>query len=604
MDKPRSLHIMERISHSNIPWVLAIISVLTVLLRNAKYTGWDVAFYTSPMFSIFRDGDLLLQNNLIHTHNLIQYKIRLISYITPRGEICNMFSIGPSLIFSFFLHPLIRLGFGPTDSEIRNLTTLAGMLFLILTFFLLDRLIREFGFSRSTARWGALLAVLTTPWLIYATQLMLLAHFLSGFLTTVMLMSWLSWIRLPRYHLAWWGAFSLGLLAVTRWQNILLFTAVIPAIGYCVFTDRTRWRRRFLGLVSGIPFFVLPVLVQCRVWQIQFGDWFLMPQGSRFMHWTEPAILPLLFSGYHGILPWAPGIILGLIGLILMIHACKRPNRTITILSMFLTCLAVIYISACPDDWYAGSSYGPRRLSALLPFAALGMASILARLRTRGRVALIVMLMGWSLVTITAEMGKIEDLSTVILGRTDPHNPYPEQYENLDVQTERLRWKEGFTNLRVKGFSFPANYHWRDRIWGGIVITVMVLLLASLFRHLRKSSRLRQYLLWGSVAWVLIFLGVVMVLPDNQEWDPYWLQIHTGKAALRLDREMPRELASSGHVIQALRALKSNNLPRFYRHHAAFYPGTFPGLDMLTMLDLIHDPEFSHLVDGPIIIGQ
>ena len=72
----------------------------------------------------------------------------------------------------------------------------------------------------------------------------------------------------------------------------------------------------------------------------------------------------------------------------------------------------------------------------------------------------------------------------------------------------------------------------------------------------------------------------------------------------RLDREMPHELASSGHVIQALRSLKSGNLPKFYRHYAAFYPGTFPGMDMLSMLDMIRDPEFSHLIDEPIIIGQ
>ncbi len=137
------------------------------------------------------------------------------------------------------------------------------------------------------------------------------------------------------------------------------------------------------------------------------------------MSWLSPAVVPLLFSSYHGLLPWAPGLALGIAALALGLRARHRW----LIAAAAVASVLAIYVSACPEDWWGRDSFGPRRLASLAPIAAIGLGLLLKQLTTRARLLLTLLLCAWAAVTISAHLSQHDDLMLLLTGRPDPFRP-------------------------------------------------------------------------------------------------------------------------------------------------------------------------------------
>lgn len=157
-----------------------------------------------------------------------------------------------------------------------------------------------------------------------------------------------------------------GLITIVRWQNVIL-----PAISII-----WRWRRSrspASALLGTALFGVGAVLIfspQFFAWHVIYGDWLTNPQGS-FMHWDKPYLLDTLMSPRYGLLGFSPLLYLGLIGILTL-----RPRRGDALAQFALVYVPVaIYINAAAGDWYAGNTFGPRRMDSLFVFLVVGSAA-------------------------------------------------------------------------------------------------------------------------------------------------------------------------------------------------------------------------------------
>jgi hypothetical protein len=172
--------------------------------------------------------------------------------------------------------------------------------------------------------------------------------------------------------------FSWGLVTLVRSQDAVLGILLVPRLlATWRAPQRARlWRFALPALVAFLP--------QMLFWQRIYGRPLLVPPGPDFLPWWKPHVLHLLFSTWNGVLPWSPILALGLVGLYLV---RDRPLR----LAAAAVVVLALYSSAILLDWWGGNACGPRRLTALVPLAVLGLAQLLSGGRRRTVVVAIVL---------------------------------------------------------------------------------------------------------------------------------------------------------------------------------------------------------------------
>lgn len=160
-----------------------------------------------------------------------------------------------------------------------------------------------------------------------------------------------------------------GLITIVRWQNALL-----PILSLAWKLPRARSSRQAgigtLVFGAAAAFAFLPQLL---VWNAIYDVWLTVPQGGigeglGFMHWSKPYVLDMLFSPRYGLLGFSPVLYVSVIGLVLGIRRLRDP-----LVAFSCAYFAVaIYVNASAGDWYAGATFGARRMDSAFPALVVG----------------------------------------------------------------------------------------------------------------------------------------------------------------------------------------------------------------------------------------
>jgi hypothetical protein len=168
-----------------------------------------------------------------------------------------------------------------------------------------------------------------------------------------------------------------GLAALVRWQNVTyLVLPGLTALGtaWRALPKRnwdTVWRSLLHILSVGLGAFLVLTL-QFITWYVFYGQLLTVPQGATFMDWSAPWIWHVLFSTFHGLLPWMPLALPAVIGLVLLTwHA---PKLSIPLIVAFLL---QVYVNSCIRQWFGAGGYGGRRFSSALIILLIGYAYLL-----------------------------------------------------------------------------------------------------------------------------------------------------------------------------------------------------------------------------------
>jgi hypothetical protein len=111
---------------------------------------------------------------------------------------------------------------------------------------------------------------------------------------------------------------------------------------------------------------------QAAAWAVLYGSPFAVPQGSAFLGWSGAGLAGVLVSSRHGLFAWSPVFVLALAG---WIGLARRPDTRALGLALLAAFVLQWLAGAAASDWWAGWSFGARRFTSLVPFAALGLAA-------------------------------------------------------------------------------------------------------------------------------------------------------------------------------------------------------------------------------------
>lgn len=575
-------------------WFLIAIGLFFLFFRIPRLYGWDESFYVAQIASIVSDHDLLLHDEIMLFPNEFRETFRSLTIILPGGALQNTFSIGPALVWSIGTAFLPRTALDPCGNLFLNAISIESLGIAIVMVLVLFSLLRSAGGSSDTAGWTVVLLYLSSPLALYGTRFYLNTHLLSAFFATCLVRLFaLSEIQLTYSRAIGIGLLS-GYLAINRWQD-----AIIPIVLIgCMFfprnaSDTLLSRRMLFRVTTGFIAFGLVAGIQSAAWKIQFNEWILVPQGQGYMLWFTPQILPFLFSGFHGFIPWAPGLFLGLMGLLLPFRSSEtRTSKRVIMAGRFLFPLA-IYVSAASFDWWGGSSFGPRRMCSLIPFASIGMMRLLSRLSRIPRYTLIFALVIWSLITMAAYNKNLDDLTMLLTGSPDPFSQHDSKVYEEDHWTNRWEvWQEGLRKLLKPGFTLthtPAN---RDRFIGfGVVFLLMSFVLGI-------SVLVRRYPVFRSVLIVMatvlsgsILVWTLWLCPSNHIWNQAWLGILHGEPIEAAPIPFPPGVADTAHLFHGIRQFYLKDMDLTYHHINRISPRNLELLNFEEIIQFLQDPR-------------
>ena len=368
------------------PWALAaglgLLLVSLFLFDRPLIRGDAVAYYMWTA-SIGQDADMDLANQAAQFGPLNTY----MAFFNPRtAHEASVFAWGEGVILlpSFWAARLLdRLpAMRVNDDWFLSLqafpfaySLLAMLEVNALTVFSAGLMVwagRRLELSGGATLLAAVAAVWATPLYYYSTIQPVYAHAGATFAHAlgIGLFIWAHTAgdntRGWRYGLA---GLALGLAALTRWQ---LGLSALILVGLLLF--QRQWRpAAWLALGCALIAWHVPYTLN---WM--FGSPFSVPVdaatgSSGFLGWPR-FILPVLFSGDRGWLVWSPlaGLsILGLAGL-----GWQRRWLGLAVALALILLAQVVAVSGV-RDWFAGESFGMRRLTELYPVVALGGAALL-----------------------------------------------------------------------------------------------------------------------------------------------------------------------------------------------------------------------------------
>ena len=401
-------------------WAALALVLSLGLARLHDYRGWDQSFYLAQTSSLVEDGDVDLRNDLLHLQREPTRLLSLLTKLRGTGHLDNAFAIGTSVLWvpvytvtkelsSIVDGPQVR--WAPLQLVALQLVALAAVIWLLWA---LDRWLRRIGLPRWLAALVALTLVLGTPLAFYGLRAYTYSH-----LASVVAVLWLllAAMRLGDRPTIFWALLvgvALGIAFLCRWQNLAKGLVLLAPV--LQLRSSRLPAGRWLRLAASAAVGALAVAgLQLHAWFLDRGELFTLPQGSGFIDLTSPEIGRFLFSGLSGLLPWSPVFALGLLGLLLPWRLRLSPVWRWIVLGV----LAFdVLLNASVGDWWAGTTYGSRRMIADVPLLAVGVANLAVQRRLRPAVvAALALCCLWGTVTANLRLHGLRDLGILVLGR-------------------------------------------------------------------------------------------------------------------------------------------------------------------------------------------
>ncbi len=321
--------------------------------------GW---YYYHWLRSFAFDRDIDLTNDYRAFGNWYGFGV------TATGRPHNPFGVGPALFWApgFAVGHLVARASsderpdGYTRAEqagALSISFLAAAGAFLFTFAFCRRYVSDLIAWLATA-----LAFFGSPLVWYALYSPAMPHAFEAFFGSAFL-----WLAVPFRERTQRQAACLGLLcggmALARPQ-LAVFLAV-PVLE-CL---TLRSRRAYAALFTVLLVTLLVFSPQLYAWKATYGRFFVVPQGSGFMRFSESLWSETLFSSRNGLFTTTPLLWFVIPGLVLV---TKRDRRLGIALAVALALQA--FVNGAAWDWWAGGAFGGRRFAVTFPIWALAFA--------------------------------------------------------------------------------------------------------------------------------------------------------------------------------------------------------------------------------------
>ena len=391
---------------------LSSLLLIAIVIGRAPYRHLGALFvsdgfgYYIYLPSVIIDRDLDLKNQI--EHQPCQLKHWTFTFVSQTGRFGNIFQIGCAVLWlPFFLLAhclvfiLIKLGFSLDVNGFGYFYELpvyiGSFIYGLLGIFFMWRLVREI-FDDKIADNSVLYIVLASPVAAYLWFEPDMSHIISLFLISIFFYYLYRVYILVDQRLSSWALLGalLGLIVLVRVPDGLVGLLAFSVWLKIFFLDKYKTNHEYKAAFKTCVIFICSTILvfspQLFVWKILYGSFLTIPPNPFYnkIQWLKPDLFNYLFSTMHGLFSWTPILCLASIGIIWLFFL---DNYFLKVSSLIF--LLAIYFNSSIYRWWAGCSFGERRMVDYSVIFALGLGFILFNLRN-----FLKKKMSWILVTL------------------------------------------------------------------------------------------------------------------------------------------------------------------------------------------------------------
>lgn len=383
--------------------IVAAFAVLAFLFLAPGYIRPDSVAVYSYLRSAVIDGDFAFFNEWASA-GLVRNGVTLFSEVTPSGALANHWWIGTSIL-SAPSYLLARIFHGPPDG-------FSGIYGVVLAMtnvgFAAWTMLIAFSFIKQKSSIPILATLLGTPFFWYAFVFPLGTH-MAGALAIALV-----FVALFRSDSGAAAGLATGLAIIVRLQHFV----IIPAVLYVAWQQRRRLEWWLAAIGGG----ALAIACQAAAWLAIYGTP-LGPitrgatlAGTTWMPFKNIALMPVLFSSYHGLFTWSPVVFLALFGWISAARSFEAERSMIAVASLLMFAGEWIANGTFDRYFWGGMSFGPRRFVDLALPIAIGLAYFATAVSSRVAYALMIALSLWSVGLMAAAYAHTISLARFVTG--------------------------------------------------------------------------------------------------------------------------------------------------------------------------------------------
>lgn len=366
---------------------LLLLSILMSLTLHSDKSGADGRNYLRWTHSISFDQDLHLLNNAAAVGGDVN--------VTPTGYIFERVNIGTAVMWTPFLwlsQIFLPVEVDPVQNFLPEVQffwlNFSSWLYTVLAGLIIISVLWQ-SYCTSVIVQAGLGILIGTPVLFYMVTFPHSSHPCILFVSAIYFHVWWSMPTKPTLSQYLLQGVLIGWLMQIATYNVVFL--ILP--GLALLEQLITVRAFKLTFQHGIALALGGFLgfgPQMLVWWLLFGSPFATPYGNQ-LNWTEPYLWETLISSFHGLLFYAPVIVLAVIGWLTELRT--QPRRPI---SLLLCGIALTYIVSVNVAWWAGSSFGNRYFLTLTPFFVSGLAQFLQVYKRYGKVLFLITVI-WSI---------------------------------------------------------------------------------------------------------------------------------------------------------------------------------------------------------------
>jgi len=279
-------------------------------------------------------------------------------------------------------------------------TVAAGLTYMTVGLLALAALLRR-TFSPGVTTATLVVVTFGTNLFHYGTYDTTFSHIYSFCMVVLFLRSVERWYVVPGVATTVGLAVFAGLITLLRPTNSVVF---LWAALYGI-RDRgsaagrlTWWRQHAMLMAIGALAYGAVLLPQLLYWKFITGHWIIFSYEGEGFGFTNPQLLPVLFSVRKGLFFWSPILVLAVAG-----FWALRRYRPEYILPSVTYLVVHLYVVSSWHDWAYAGSFGHRAFVESLPVFALGYAALCQTAVERGRMRLLA-IVSTALVLLCAQL--------------------------------------------------------------------------------------------------------------------------------------------------------------------------------------------------------
>lgn len=464
----------------NVGFIVFLLFALFLLLcGRVRIAPPDLAFYYAVPQSIISGADFQFHDEY-QTFHFAMHEL----YITGEGYPANDWPPGTGICWLPFLFLAkivclitgIPFDLGSSWMAQWIVTYGATLLFGFGTIWLTWKWCMLEGLPKHAVCWSIALHAVGSTFTYHLYVNSADSHAPSAFFTVLLLYTWRKWQDKSTLQLYVLLGIIAGLGALVRPHNALIL--LIPFLHDAYTSQKQRaWSAFIYHYLILMIVFIMMFSPQLILWKTLYGSWFAVPRSGD-MQWMHPEWYNTLFSHYHGMFTWSPLFLLGLIGLFLSKKGCL----------FSFPVLLQLYLVSCHIAWWAGASFGNRRMIGCVPLFIFGLALLFHQMPKRWVKLVACGCACWTFILMMTEIGGAIQLSR------------PMSWQNIIDAIP-----QGFASGLWFHISLPQ---WQEHTFSRLVgwITVTVCFAGSYYVLSKISWTLQKLTVTASTAMIVVVL--------------------------------------------------------------------------------------------------